>query len=229
LLEQLRQVWATFRRSSRNAYSRIVGAAGLARDGQSRRQVVQRELDRLADRGITAFHDSQGRAWSAPGYVRQAVSHTAGLAVMDAWFEANVLEGKFLVIVPETPTTCPLCAPWLGKVLSILGNDPDRPSVAEARASGLWHPNCQHPAEQWFEGYKYKPVPVQIKRTREALYIASQRQRAIERTIAQWQRRESAALDDIARARARRKVRQWQSALKAHIRVHGSTARVNAS
>lgn len=226
LLDQLRQVWATFRGSARSAYSRIVGAASFERSEPARRNAVQRELDRLADRGLTGFRDTNGRSWSAPGYVKQAVSHTAGTAVMDGWFAANVQANRLLVIVPETPTTCPVCAPWLGRVLSILGGDPDHPSVAEARASGLWHPNCQHPAEQWFPGYTYRPVPQQIRRTREALYAASQRQRAIERTIAQWQRRESAALDAITRAKARRKVRQWRSALKAHVRVNGSTPRI---
>jgi hypothetical protein len=226
LLAQLRGVWARFRGSARTAYSRIVGAGSTQRDEQSRRGVVQRELDHLADRGLTGFTDTAGRQWSAPGYVKQAVSHATGTAVMDGWFAANVQQDRLLVIVPETPTTCPVCAPWLGRVLSILGGDPDHPSVAEARASGLWHPNCQHPAEQWFPGYAYKPVPLQIRRTREALYVASQRQRAIERTLAMWERRRSAALDDVARARANRKVRQWQSALKAHIRLHGSTPRI---
>jgi hypothetical protein len=154
------------------------------------------------------------------------VTHATGTAVMDAWFAANVAEGKFLVIVPETPTTCPLCAPWLGRVLSILGNDPDRPSVAEARASGLWHPNCIHPAEAWYPGYTYRPVPQQIKRTREQLYAAAQRQRAIERHVTHWERRELVAIDDVARAQARRKVRQWRVALREHISRHGSTARV---
>lgn len=224
LMDRLRQVWATFRGSVRTSYSRIVGAASFQRDEQSRRQAVQRELDRLADRGITGFRDSQGRQWSAPGYVRQAVTHATGTAAMDGWFAANVQADRLLVIVPETPTTCPLCAPWLGRVLSILP-DGEHPSVAEARMAGLWHPNCQHPAEQWFPGYRYRPVPQVIRRNRQALYVASQRQRQIERTVAQWQRREAAALDDIARAKARRKVRYWRAALKAHIREHGSTPR----
>jgi hypothetical protein len=225
LLAQLRGVWATFRGSARTAYSRIVGAGSTQRDEQSRRSVVQRELDHLADRGLTGFTDTAGRSWSAPGYVKQAVSHTAGQAVMDGWFAANVQADRLLVIVPETPTTCPVCAPWLGRVLSILGGDPDHPSVAEARASGLWHPNCIHPAEQWFPGYRYKPTPAAIRHNRDVMYVHAQRQRAIERHIAHWERRALVAVDDINRAYARRKLHQWRVSLREHLARHGSTPR----
>lgn len=224
LMDVLRRVWATWRQTVRQAWGRLI-ARGSGQQGDARRAVVQREMDRLAAGGITGFRDSHGRDWSAPGYVRQTVSHTAGQAVMDGWMDALLTEGRDLVIVPEKPTNCPLCAPWVGKVLSISGGDPQHASVAEARAAGLWHPNCAHEAEQWFPGYQYKPVPFTIRRAREVLYEAAQRERAIERTLRQWRQREAAALDDVARARAARKVKQWAAELRKHRAQHGTTPR----
>lgn len=222
LMSLLRAVWASWRQAWRTLWGTLI-ARGTATPAANRAVVVQRELNRAAD-GLTAFRTG-GRAWTAPGYVRQAVSHQAGQAVMDGWFAAIRDEGRDLVIVPEKPTNCPKCAPWVGKVLSISGGDPQHASVAEARAAGLWHPNCAHEAEQWFPGYQYKPVPFTIRRTREVLYEAAQRERAIERTLRQWRQREAAALDDVARARAARKVKQWAAELRKHRAQHGTTPR----
>jgi hypothetical protein len=228
LMDVLRRVWSGWRQSFRSAWGRLIATGSVQQDGQARRQAVQREIDRFADSGPAAFRDSRGRKWSAPGYVKQAVSHTAGQAAMDGWFAAIQGEGRDLVIVPETPTTCPLCAPWMGKVLSVSGFDPEHASVATARAAGLWHPNCRHSAVEWFPGYKRQSIPFMIQRSRAVLYEHAQRERQIERTIRQWQTREAAALDDIARAKASRKVRQWQAELRQHRAQHGTTARRTA-
>ena len=225
LMAALRRVWASWRQSFRTAWSRLIATGSVQQDAQARRSAVQREMDRLADSGPAAFRDSRGRQWSAPGYVKQAVSHTAGQAAMDGWFAAIRDEGRDLVIVPETPTTCPLCAPWMGRVLSVSGSDPRHASVATARTAGLWHPNCQHEAVEWFPGYQRQSVPFMIQRSRAVLYEAAQRERAIERLIRQWQAREAAALDDLARAKAARKVRQWSKELRKHRAEHGTTPR----
>jgi len=225
LMDVLRRVWASWRQSFRSAWSRLIATGSVQQDGQARRAAVQREMNRFADSGPAAFRDARGRQWSAPGYVKQAVSHTAGQAALDGWFAAIRDEGRDLVIVPETPTTCPLCAPWMGRVLSVSGGDPEHASVATARAAGLWHPNCRHSAVEWFPGYKRQPIPFMIQRSRAVLYEQAQRERQIERTIRQWQQREAAALDDIARAKASRKVRQWSRALRIHRAQHGSTPR----
>jgi hypothetical protein len=225
LMDVLRRVWATWRQSFRSAWSTLIARGSGQPPGDARRAVVQREMDRLADGGITGFRDARGRQWSAPGYVKQAVSHVAGQTVMDGWFAAIADEGRDLVIVPETPTTCPLCAPWLGKILSISGVDPEHASVRTARASGLWHPNCQHPAQEWFPGYRPLEIPFMIRRARAVLYEAAQRERAIERTIRKWQQREAAALDDITRAQAVRRVKHWSAELRRHRAQHGTTPR----
>jgi hypothetical protein len=52
--------------------------------------------------------------------------------------------GYDLVQVTAHAGTCPICAPWEGKILSISGQSKEYDSVAEAEADGLFHPNCRH-------------------------------------------------------------------------------------
>lgn len=52
--------------------------------------------------------------------------------------------GHDLVIVSYHPGACPLCVPWENKVLSITGKAEGYPTLDEAKAAGLFHPNCRH-------------------------------------------------------------------------------------
>ncbi len=40
--------------------------------------------------------------------------------------------------------SCPACAEWENRLLSISGNTPGLPTVADAQEAGLLHPNCTH-------------------------------------------------------------------------------------
>ena len=48
-----------------------------------------------------------------------------------------------------------------------------------------------------------------------------QRQRAIERNIRKWKRREAVAITDEAREQARRKVLEWQAEQRKHLALAG--------
>jgi len=53
-------------------------------------------------------------------------------------------DGGDLVKVSTHNGACPRCAPWQGKILSISGKDSGYPSLDQAKAAGLFHPNCAH-------------------------------------------------------------------------------------
>lgn len=186
------------------------------------RPLIDRTLQREAGRGITAF--DAGRRWHVPYRVEQVVAHQAGTASMDGWMQAVREQASDYVIVNRSPTACEICRPWVGRILSISGIDPDRPSVAEARRSGLWHPNCVHPALIWRLGFKWPDWAGVGHGGTPADYVATQRARQIERIIAHWQRRLAVALDDVTAALAKRKVRQWRVALADHRRTYGLSA-----
>jgi hypothetical protein len=55
-----------------------------------------------------------------------------------------VEQGHDLIKVSTHRGACPLCEPWQGKILSITGKTEGYPTLEEAKAAGLFHPNCRH-------------------------------------------------------------------------------------
>lgn len=212
------------------AYTEAVAAGAVETLGGSvtRLQASQHVLDRLLSDGIRGFTDAAGRNWSLESYVEMATRTVTGQAAVQGHMDQLQHAGLDLVMVSDSPRECPLCRPWEGKILSIGGHvdgaiAPSAKtgevvtvkvagSVADAKAAGLQHPNCTHRL------VAYLPGATKIKATAApAGYEAKQRQREIERHIRSWKRREQLALTDDAAASARRKVRQWQGALREHV------------
>lgn len=181
---------------------------------------VDSVLQRTAARGITAIRDNRGRSLGLVSHVESTVQHEAGQAVIEGFADRLTADGDDLVIVTESPHPCPLCTPWEHRVLSVSGRDPQRPSMATARAAGLFHPRCHHTVFRWHPGFVWHPHSLHH---RPGTYEATQRQRDIERHIRSWKRREAAALDDVTRLKARAKVRAWQAELRRHLAAEGLT------
>lgn len=55
-----------------------------------------------------------------------------------------VEQGHDLVKISTHLGACELCQPWQGKILSITGKTEGYPTLEEAKAAGLFHPNCRH-------------------------------------------------------------------------------------
>lgn len=214
ILDRLTQLRAGAIQWVTRLWNRLIGATRAADPAASAAAV----LGQAAGRGITGYTDPRGRTWALTSYVDQTVQHAAGNAAMDGYLDRLTEHGDDLVIVTRSPHPCPICRPWEARVLSVSGTDPQRSSVAEARAAGLWHPNCHHTVYRWTPGFTW---PANAIQHRPGTYEATQRQRAIERHIREWKRRQVAALDDATRAQAGRKVRQWQAALRQHIAAEG--------
>lgn len=224
--ETTRAVETAARRSAAatlTAYREAIyaGTAPTITAGATRRSSSQRVLDRLASAGDQSYRDRAGRRWSLETYSEMAVRTVTGQAALDAYTETLGARGHDLVVVSDAPRECPLCRPWEGKVLSLSGQDPPAGievagTLAEARAAGLMHPNCRHRVTRHIPG-----VPSPVRASAEpAGYEAQQRQRALERRIRAWKRREAVALDDQAAARARNGLRDAQADLRGHLAEH---------
>ncbi|MBT2381983.1 phage capsid protein, partial [Streptomyces sp. ISL-111] len=207
----------------------------------TRRQAAQDAMRAFADRGIQAFVDRAGRRWSLPSYAEMAVRTATGRAATEAHMRTLETAGVDLVVVSDAPRECPLCAPWERQVLTISGPTGARTveaehavedgrmvtvrvagSLDEARTRGLQHPNCRHSVSMYSPG---------LTQTEQATsdpdgYAAGQRQREIERTIRKWKRREAAALDPVEQRATRAKVRQWQTAMRDHLKAHPDLRRL---
>jgi hypothetical protein len=206
------------------------GAAEVTDGSNTRVQAAQHVLDRLGEQGVVGYRDVAGRNWSLTSYVEMAVRTEAGRVAIDGHTETLANAGHDLVVVSDSPRECPLCRPFEGQVLSLSGTvgavivpsavDVDATvrvdvydTLEGARTKGFQHPNCTHSVRLYVPG---------VTRTGGATsdpggYEAKQRQRAMERRVREWKRREALALDDAAAARARAKVRDWQRALREHV------------
>lgn len=200
---------------------------------QTRKQAVQAFIGQ----GVTGFTDQAGRDWRIGSYAEMATRTTT----LRAWQDANVDR----LMAPDTDVrlgtiiggvaVCKFCAPWIGRVVSLDGTPAGtyqlqhatedrfvsvtiKGTIDDARTAGWNHPNCRCTCVGYMPGLSlpqgettYDP---KAEKDRDRL-------RTLERTVRKWKRREAAALDDIEAARARRKVREWQAAIRQHVNDTG--------
>jgi len=197
-------------------------------------QVQQRVLDEWARRGLPAFTDKAGRTWSMQTYAEMSVR----TATHEAFGEAHRAElagaGLDLVLVSSHRNPADVCQPYERKVLSMSGRFSGTVQVPSAtsdelvtvqvyssydaaKARGYKHVNCRHVETAFVPGVS-RPGGT---RPNPAGYAATQEQRRLERGIREWKRRETVALTDEAREKARVKVREWQARTREHVKVHG--------
>lgn len=213
----------------RGTVSSVMGRVLLG--GQTRLSVAQTALDRLVSSGVGGFTDARGRRWDLASYVEMSVRTGVQRAMVQAHADTLTGNGADLVMVSDAPAECKLCRPWEGKILSLSGDgartlrlpsgvgddviDVDvAGSLAEARRSGLFHPNCRHSFKLYIPGVTTPPRPASEDPEGDA---ARRKLRALERNVRAAKRREAAAMSEPARARARADVRAIQARIRDHV------------
>lgn len=111
---------------------------------QTTRQAAKRIKADLAEKGITGFVDKAGRSWDMGRYAKVLAQETTNGAFRQGTINRFQEHGHDLVRISTHSGSCPKCIPWQGRTLSISGNDPDYPSLAEAQGAGLLHVGCLH-------------------------------------------------------------------------------------
>lgn len=219
---------ATFQvlRKANDAYQEVMAHAttGLLAGADTRIQASQKMLNEFAMKGITTFVDKAGRNWDLSAYAEMAVRTVSAHAALQGHVDRQIEVGEDLVRVSTIGTTCPICMRWQGVVLSISGKHPKYHSLDTAKASGLFHPNCKHTLVMHIpdldgEG-KVEPLPEGTKTKETERYNLIQQQRANERKIRYWKKREALALTDEERAYAQQKVKYWQHTNLLHCQKH---------
>lgn len=203
-------------RNTQDAYRQVIAetSTSVLAGSETRVQAAQSALNKFSAKGITGFVDRIGRNWDIASYVEMATRTATSRAALQGHVDRQTAIGNDLIMVSSFGATCPICAPWSGKVLSISGKDPRYPSLDLAKSSGLFHPNCKHTITAYFEGMDY----VEPERAYNPdLYDAIQKQRYHERQIRKWKRVEAVALTPEAKARAARKVSAWQEVQRKHV------------
>lgn len=239
LTNSLTDMRARISRWAPDVYQRVISTyatgtlSGSVTLDASRKRAVQAFLSE----GVTGFTDSAGRNWRIGSYAEMAGRTT----VKRAWQDANIDR----LLAPGTDirlgtiiggvAVCKFCAPWIGSVVSLDGTPAGsyrlqhatedrfvqvtvKGSIDDARRAGWDHPACRCGCVGYMPGLQlpqgettYDP---QAEKDRDRL-------RALERRVRSWKRREAASLDEIEAARARRKVREAQAAIRQHVTETG--------
>jgi len=196
---QLRGTWVPVIRAHEDVYRRVIAESEtlMATGTIVRREAVAMSVDRLLAEGADRFVDSSGRRWHLDSYVRMAGRTASQQAAVEGQLDGMVERGRDLVVISDSPRECRLCRPWEGRLLSIsgvsVGSEVDghrvAGTVAEARAGGLWHPNCTHRADPYTSGLTEVPEP---KANPEG-YAAAQKLRRLEREVRELKRRRDAS------------------------------------
>ncbi|MEU6649502.1 phage minor capsid protein [Streptomyces sp. NPDC046900] len=233
MADDTRPVYQRITRAVVDAYRRVVArvSGAVLLGTMTRRQAAQRALDQFANRGITGFVDKSGRSWDMAAYAEMAVRSVTARAAVEGHIDALAEIGVGLVIVSDAPLECPLCRPWEGEVVTLADQHGPHTvraehatedgrtlavhvagSLLEARAAGLFHPNCRHSLSAYLPGVTTRPqAPPHPHR---ATYEDTQQQRYLERQVRTWKRRAAAAMDDTARRKANARVRDYQARIR---------------
>ena len=108
------------------------------------KETAKRYREQLAERGVTGFKDRAGRMWNMRTYTEMAARTTAMQAHLEGTANRLAEQGHDLIEISSHVGACKLCLPWENKVLSLTGKTPGYPTLEEAKAAGLFHPNCAH-------------------------------------------------------------------------------------
>lgn len=194
----------------------------------TRTQATEQALIEWARRGIPGFVDRGGRNWTMDAYAEMAV-RTGGLNALREGYWATVRAGgEDLVAVTGHGYTCPKCATYQGKVLS-LGRTPPgvhmyedilnpgtqipvevAATVDEATKDGLFHPNCAHSTYLYIPGASTTfqgPPNVET-------YEKSQQQRALEVEVRRVKREMAAAITEDTLQTLRADKRELQTQIR---------------
>ena len=151
LTDDLLAATANTRRHVKRTVRKV--AAEALRDGRRGRQgarpisreLTQRlrqELGASADMAIT---DAAGRRWKLNVYAEMAVRTKLAEAQVEGERNQAIEEGALYGVVSTHAGACERCVPWEGRILKLTSDAPgDYPTVEDAQAEGLLHPNCKH-------------------------------------------------------------------------------------
>lgn len=121
---------------------------GTAIGYQSWQNVAKTYRESLRDRGITGFVAKNGTRWNLSTYAKMVARTSTMEVALNAQANRLLEHGVDLVEIDShyfgADSPCDLCSPWQGRVISLTGATEGYPTMAEARAAGLFHPNCRH-------------------------------------------------------------------------------------
>lgn len=223
LKEAQKAVW----RRMDDIYRRTIYRAGMnmAAGAKTLDQAVDTATKEFLAAGIDCIEYRNGRRVNIASYAEMALRTASQRAVLLGEGKKRDEWGIYTVVVSAHANTCPLCAPWQGKVLvddvfchgtADEAKELGYPLLSAAIKAGLLHPNCRHTISTYFQGITSLPEVPDPKKAAKT-YEAEQKQRTLERKIRKWKRIAEGSMRPEEVSLANDKVKQYQDELKLHL------------
>lgn len=188
-------------------------------------QAIDMATREFLNAGIDCIEYKNGHRVNIASYAEMALRTASHRAVLLGEGKKRDEWGIHTVVVSAHANTCPLCAPWQGKVLvddvfchgtADEAKELGYPLLSEAMKAGLLHPNCRHTISTYFPGITKLPEAPDVYKAVDT-YKAEQRQRELERKIRNWKRKAEGSLSPENVSYANEKVGQYQKELRIYL------------
>ena len=231
--DQANLAMAQMAQNAGTVYSDIVSKTALsvvtgATDGH---KALVQTIREWSAQGIPSIVDKAGRQWTSEAYVNAVLRSNTSRAASEASFARSEEYGTDLVEISSHPGSRPSHYDFQGKVYSRSGTSDKYPPLSETgygTAAGISGANCAHYAQAFWEGVSIARGPTQTAAENEALYVESQNQRALERSI-RSAKRELSVMESLGDAdgikAAKQTIRDRQAQMREFIDETGRTRR----
>lgn len=112
--------------------------------GDTREAITKLVLKDFSDNGLTAFITKDNKKLPLDFYAMTVTRTKLTTANTEGAVNRFVENDIDLVVTPEIGSTCEICAPREGIVVSLSGKNPYYPHIDEIGGLPPWHPNCEH-------------------------------------------------------------------------------------
>lgn len=111
--------------------------------GKARREINALIKGQLQQQGLDALIDKAGHSWTLDRYA-DMLFRTKSVEARNRGLINRMVENDYDLVQVSAHGATDVCADWEGEILSATGATPGYPTVADAEADGLFHPNCRH-------------------------------------------------------------------------------------
>src|SRR5690625_2416827 len=195
-------------------------------------QAVDMATKEFLQKGINVIEYKDGRRVSITAYAEMALRTASQRAAFLGEGKKRDEMGVYTVLMSAHNNCSPMCLPFQGTVMiddvytSLSTDDAQQMArktgytrLSVAMENHAFHPNCRHSLSTFFPGINTIPEPADDEQAL-ANYKAEQHQRYLERGVRMYKRLREGSVDEVNQARYKKKVNEWQSRLREHIREH---------
>lgn len=184
------------------------------------------------NRGLNCIQYKNGARVNIASYAEMALRASSKKAYMVGEGSRSAEYGVTLCQVTQYSACSPTCRPWQGRIYVddvYAGGSPDGKHrlLSQAIDGGLFHPNCRHIKQPYYEGISEQLTPISGTESGDN-YEAEQQQRGIERNIRKFKRRVAGSLDPKVQEKAQLKVDSWQQKMREHLNDNPQLRRESA-